>query len=135
MALETLKGIKQVGDEKVIVMDELREQFPERFTPTGAMDHVWFERDIRPNAFIYVRNDKNSLAFTLQNGPIGEVGKNGCQVTDILRVCRVIYQGLNDKYPCAENADTISYLNAAISVQDLRTRNRTARGVEGTSKA
>ena len=38
MALETLKGIAEINGEKIVVMDELREQFPERFTETGAMD-------------------------------------------------------------------------------------------------
>ena len=75
MALETMKGVREINGEKIITMDDLREQFPERFTDTGAMDHKWFEETIRPNAFIYVRHDKNSLAFTIQNGPNIVTGK------------------------------------------------------------
>ena len=135
MALETLKGVKEINGEKIVVMDELREQFPERFTPTGAMDHEWFERDIRPNSFIYVRHDKNSLAFTIQNGPIKEVGKNGCQVADVIAVAKHILEQLNAKFPCRENAMTITKLDEALMWQEKRTKDREKRGVEGQSKA
>lgn len=133
MALETMKGVIKIRDEQVIVMDELRDKFPERFTETGAMDHVWFEKEIRPNAFIYVRHDKNSLSFTLQNGPIKEVGKNGCQVADVIAVAKHIIEQLNFKYPCRENSMTITKLDEALMWQDKRTKDREARGVEGTS--
>ena len=99
------------------------------------MDHKWFEETIRPNAFIYVRNDKNSLSFTLQNGPIKEVGVNGCQVTDVIAVAKHIIEKLNEKFPCEENVKTIMHLNGALVEQFNRTKNREVRGVEGTSQA
>lgn len=134
MTLETLKNVKEINGEKIVVMDELREQFPERFTETGAMDHVWFERDIRPNHFIYVRHDKNSLSFTLQNGPVQEVGKNGCQIADVIAVAKHMLEQLNKKFPCRENAMTITKLDEAIHWQDARTKDRERRGVEGKSR-
>lgn len=133
MALETLKGIKEINGEKIIVMDELREQFPEKFTETGAMDHVWFEKDIRPNSFIYVRHDKNSVAFTIQNGPIKENGKNGCQVSDMIAVAKYMIEQLNKNFPCRENAMTITKLDEALMWQEKRTKDRENRKVEGTS--
>lgn len=133
MALETLKGVSEIRGEKIIVMDELREKHPERFTETGAMDHKWFEETIRPNAFIYVRNDKNSLSFTIQNGPIKEAGKNGCQVVDVIAVAKHIIEQLNAKFPSRENAMTITKLDEALMWQDKRTKDREARGVEGKS--
>ncbi len=134
MALETLKGVTTINGKQIVVMDELREKHPERFTETGAMDHKWFEETIRPNAFIYVRNDKNSLSFTLQNGPIKEVGLNGCQVTDVIAVAKHIIEELNKKFPCRENAVTITKLDEALLWQQKRTADREARNVEGLSK-
>jgi hypothetical protein len=134
MALETLKGVTNINGKQIVVMDELRDKHPERFTETGAMDHKWFEETIRPNAFIYVRNDKNSLSFTLQNGPIKEVGLNGCQVTDVIAVAKHIIEQLNAKFPCRENAMTITKLDEALMWQDKRTKDREARNVEGLSK-
>lgn len=133
MALETLKDVKKLGGFDVVVMDELREKFPERFTETGAMDHKWFEETIRPNNFIYVRNDKNSLAFTLQNGPVKEWGVNGCQVDTIIHAAKAILDGLNKYFPCRENALAITKLEEALHWLTARKINREARGVEGTN--
>lgn len=135
MALETLKGVKKLGGFDVVVMDELREQYPERFTETGAMDHKWFEETIRPKNFVYIRNDKNSLAFTIQNGPVKEVGVNGCQVSTIISAARAILEGLNKNFPCRENSIAITKLQEAELWLDHRTKDREARGVEGQSKA
>lgn len=135
MALETLKGVTEINGQKVINMDELREQFPERFTETGAMDHKWFEETIRPNAFIYVRHDKNSVSFTIQNGPIKEVGVNGCQVVDMIAVAKHIIEKLNEKFPSSYNEDTIKALGDALDFQEMRTLDRKRREVEGTSQA
>lgn len=134
MALETLKGIKNLGKFDVIVMDELREKFPDKFNESGAMDWKWFEADIRPNYFVYVRNDKNSLSFTLQNGPIKENGVNGCQVDTLVEAAKAILEGLNKNFPCRENACAITKLDEALHWLDHRTKNREKRGVEGTNQ-
>lgn len=135
MALETLRGIKKIGDFDLIVMDDLREQYPEKFNESGAMDWQWFEKDIRPNHFIYVRHDKNSLSFTIQNGPIKENGVNGCQVDEIIAAAKVIIEGLNAKFPCRENSMVVTKLDEALMWLHRRKRDREARNVEGLSKA
>lgn len=133
--MKTLNGVKKIGGFDVVVMDELRGQFPDKFNESGAMDYKWFEKDVRPHNFIYVRNDVNSLAFTLQNGPIGEVGVNGCQVDTIVEAAKVILEGLNKEFPCRENACAITKLDEALHWLEARKRNRVARGVEGKSEA
>lgn len=134
MALETLKDVKKLGTFDVIVMDKLREQFPEKFNESGAMDYSWFEKDIRPKNFIYVRNDVNSLSFTLQNGPIKEVGVNGCQVNEVIEAAKKILEGLNSKVPCRENSMAITKLDECLMWLEKRTKDREARGVEGLNK-
>lgn len=128
MALETLKGVKTIDNFNVVVMDELREKYPEKFNESGAMDYPWFEKEIRPTNFIYIRNDKNSIAFTLQNGPIKEVGVNGCQVDTLIQAAAMIIQGLEDKengrYSCKENKKVIYYLGAALGELQARKKNR-----------
>lgn len=133
MALEVFKT-KKLGEFDVIVMDELREKFPEKFTETGAMDHKWFESEIRPNNFVYVRKDKNSLAFTLQNGPIKEVGVNGCQVDTVIEAAKHILEQFESQFPCKENAHAIAHLGDALEWLEKRTKDRQKRGVEGTRK-
>lgn len=136
MALETLKGkTKTPSGVTIIDMGELRKNNPELF-PNGAaqMDYKVFEKTIRPHNFIYVRHDVNSVAFTIQNGPIKEAGVNGCQVTDIIEVAKMMLEGLNEKFPCEENEGTIYHLGQALWYQNQRTANREKRGVEGTSQ-
>lgn len=81
MALETLKGVTEIGGFPIVVMDELREKFPDKFNESGSMDYEWFEKDIRPNYFVYIRHDKNSISFTLQHAPIQEA-KISCMLPD-----------------------------------------------------
>ena len=134
MALETLKGVEKIGGFDLVVMDDLREKYPEKFNESGSMDYKWFEKDIRPNNFVYVRHDKNSLSFTIQDGPIKENGVNGCQVDTLIHTARHIITKLNDKYPCEENGRCVIHLSNALHYLDVRKKNREKRGVEGYSK-
>jgi hypothetical protein len=135
MALETLKGVKQINGENIVDMVALKEEHPDMFRPDGSMHYHLFEERIRPHNFIYVRHDVNSLAFTIQNGPIKEVGKNGCQVEDVMAVAKHIVEELNKKFPCRENSMVITKLDEAIMWSKKRTADRQARNVEGQSKA
>lgn len=133
MALETLKGLTEIGGFKVVVMDELRDKYPDKFNPSGAMDYQWFEQEIRPHNFIFIRHDKNSLSFTFQNGPLKQVGLNGCQVDCLIYAAKTMIEGLNQTLPCRENSIAITKLEEAIHWLDHRTKDRMKRGVEGTN--
>lgn len=135
MALETLNGVTEIGGFAVVVIDELRVKYPEKFNESGAMDYKWFDADVRPHNFVYVRNDVNSISFTIQNGPIKEFGVNGCQVDALIHAAKIIIEGLNAKFPCRENSLAITKLEEAIMWIDATNKNRTKRGVEGTSNA
>ena len=135
MALETLKQVEKIGKFNVVVMDDLRNKYPDKFNESGAMDYQWFEREVRPKNFIYVRHDKNSLSFTLQNGPVKEAGVNGCQVDTVIEAAKVIIEGLNKNLPCRENAVAITKLDEALMWLEKRTKDRENREVEGTPRA
>ena len=136
MTLETLKDLKRVGGHTVIVMDDLKTDHPELFPNDSAqMDYAIFEKDIRPNYPIQISHDKNSIAFTIQNGAIKENGVNGCQVIDMIYVAKHIISNLNDKFPCDENQKTLDALEDALHWQAERTRDRVKRSVEGYDKA
>lgn len=135
MALNTLKNVEKIGQFAVINMDKLREKNPEKFNESGGMDYKWFEKEIRPNNFIYIRHDVNSISFTLQNGPVKENGINGCQVDEIIRTAKMMIEGLQMQVPCRENAIVLTKLDEALLWLNERTRNRESRQVEGTSQA
>lgn len=68
----------------VIVMDTLREKYPEKFNESGAMDYKWFESEIRPNYQIYLRNDVWSLSFNIFNE------KGSCAVACLVEAAKRI---------------------------------------------
>jgi len=82
----------------------------------------------------YISVDGNSVTITIQDGPIGDVGVNGIQVTDMLGFVKEVYVSLNKAFPCRENSLTITKIEEAIHWQDARTKDRESRGVEGKNK-
>jgi len=111
MALETLKDVNEIGGFRI------------------GRDYESFKED-----FIFVDERSNFIQFTIQNGPIKEVGVNGCQVVTMIQAAKLIFEKLNEKWPCIENIETIFHLAQAIVEQENRTKSREARGVEGTSQ-
>jgi len=121
MALETLKGLEKVGTVEICRLGkDSATKFPNEFTESSKY-------------FINIDDEQNIISFKIQNGPIKENGVNGCQVVDMIAVARHMIYGLNEKFPCRENAITLTRLDEAILWQAQRTANREARGVEGTS--
>ena len=95
-----------------------------------------------PNSrFISIKNCKDKkgvppiVSFDIQSDPIGEVGVNGCQARDMLEYCLRLIQSFNAKFPCRENAITITRLEEALMWQDARTKDRERRKVEGKNEA
>ena len=91
--------------------------------------------------FIKLENTKDIkgvapiVSFEIQSDPIGEVGVNGVQATDMLKYVKCLFESLNEAFPCRENALTITKIEEAIHWQDARTKDRQRRAVEGQNKA
>ena len=75
------------------------------------------------------------VQFKIQNGPIKEVGKNGCQVDDIILFSRRLIEEFNAEFPCDENVQAIVHLNTALAHLKQRRIDRENRGVEGRNEA
>lgn len=68
-----------------------------------------------------------------QDGPIGEAGVNG--LTNEVLLAAVIdrlFGFQSSKYACSENAAALNHLSLALEALHSRTKEREARGVEGT---
>jgi arginine/lysine/ornithine decarboxylase len=124
MALETLKGITEIGGFEVMQERPLDEK---GFVDWDAFDE---QRKEKP---IYVDHDVNMISFRIQKGPIKEVGSNGAQVDTLIHAARIIIEKLNEQFPCIENKETIEHLEHALLWLAKRKMNREMRGVEGTS--
>lgn len=68
-----------------------------------------------------------------QNGPIAEVGTNGITHEVLLAILIDRFQGFQrGKYACRENAIVLTKLEESLFWLHSRTKQRAARGVEGT---
>jgi hypothetical protein len=79
--------------------------------------------------------ENNSVTFKIQNGPIKEVGENGCQVDELIYIARVLISHFNSKFPCRENSVAITKLDEALLWLKRRKEDREKRNVEGYNKA
>ena len=125
MALETLKGVAEIGGFEVLSERPKDEK--------GNVDWDLFDEQ-RKEKPIYVDHDVNMISFRIQNGPIKENGVNGCQVDTLIHAAMVIINELNKKFPCDDNDEAISALSDSLLWLDKRKRDREARGVEGRNK-
>lgn len=92
---------------------------------------------------IYADESANTVAndvtvhdvITFQNGPIQEVGVNGVSNEALLAIVEHRLMGFQSgEYACRENAVALTKLQEAMMWLQKRTRDRIARGVEGTSE-
>lgn len=90
-----------------------------------------------PHHFMVVEEESNeALVYVdFQKGPVKEVGLNGCQHEDLIKMILIRLENFQkSEYACEENAKAIEYLNKTLEIMESRTKNREARGVEGTSQ-
>lgn len=113
MGLETLKGVKRIGEYDV----------------TGGVSN--FSKD-RP---ILIHEEENQLCFKIQSAPVKDVGVDGCQVDTVIEAAKMMLEGMNKKFPCRENSCAITKLEEALHWLSARTRDREKRGVEGSAQA
>lgn len=82
----------------------------------------------------YIKCGGQTISFTLQDGPVGENGVNGCQVDDMILYAKDIISALNNEFRCRENSLVITKLEEALLWLHARKADREARGVEGTNQ-
>jgi len=74
----------------------------------------------------------DEITFKMLTKPASEGGDmSRCQFVDLIKVGLHQLKFLNDKFPCRENAITITKIEEALMWQDKRTQDRLLRNVEG----
>jgi hypothetical protein len=87
---------------------------------------------LQSNEFVTI--DDSTIFIKIQDGPIKEFGHNGEQIDKLLELYLEILQHLNQKFPCRENAITITKVEEALLWQLRRKLDREKRQVEGLNK-
>ena len=117
MSVSFLKDVTKLGSSDML------------FIPSGTGPC-----EVAGDPSIIVNEERNSLYFRLQNGPIKEVGANGCQIDTVLEAVGHILHGFNQAVPCEETTEAVKHVYIALGFLDARKRNREERGVEGTGQ-
>jgi hypothetical protein len=90
----------------------------------GGANHLY---DIRWNV-------NNGVTIPFQNGPIKENGVNGITGEALMAIQIDRLRGFQEgPYRCRENAIALTHMEEALMWLQKRTRDRIARGVEGTT--
>ena len=121
MALETLNGVESILGEDVLHLEAAipKEEYLE----------------LIKNKFIVHGKENNTVIFKIQDGPIKENGKNGCQVDHMIATAQTILKGLNENFPSTFNETAINGLQIALTAMEARRTDRELRNVEGFNKA
>jgi len=82
----------------------------------------------------FIKVEGNTISFTIQEGPIKEVGVNGCQIDDVIQTVRDMIAVASRKFPCLENYMCLGKLDEAMLWLYKRKLDREKRGVEGLNK-
>lgn len=82
----------------------------------------------------YIEIGESTITFKIQDGPIKEYGKNGCQIDDIGIVWLTILMYFNSKFGSRFNSLAITRIQSALNWQYNRKEERRQRKVEGYDK-
>lgn len=104
-----MNSIKDFKSEKLMT------NYDRPLTECGSIDWVAFD-SMREDFPICVDHDKEMISFKMMTKPASEGGK-GCQLTDLIEVAKHMIEYLNGKFPCRENAMTITKLDEALMWQ------------------
>ena len=105
------------------------------FSPAEAFESGYFPRN---GVFTQVQQGTHGpkrAFFTLQDGPIREVGRNGVQIDEVIEFARKTIDGFNKAFPCRENSIVLTKLDEALLWLMKRKLDREARQVEGTNQS
>ena len=76
----------------------------------------------------------STLECKFQDGVISENGVNGIQFTGLIEIALSVLKNLNSKFPCRENAITITKLEESLMWKEDRTKDREKRALEGKNE-
>lgn len=100
----------------------------------GSVD--WDEFDNMRECYpICIDHEKDMISFKMMTKPASEGGDlRNAQWTDLVETGLEMLKYFNSKFPCRENAITITKLEEALMWQKKRTEDRKDRGVEGKNE-
>lgn len=119
--------MREITSHKVNGLNEVLQIVAVDYPGPGNASHVY---DITP-----LVGNARGLRIEFQNGPLNENPPNGLSNECLLAIVEDRLIGFQSgDYACRENACALTKLQEAMMWLHKRTRDRMARGVEGTSQ-
>jgi len=121
--ISSLNDVKEING-KVVLQDRV-------ITSNGEID--WEATDIaRETKPIFIDHAADMISFKMLTKPASEGGDlRQCQWSDLVATGLEQLKYFNGKFPCRENALTITKLEEALMWNEKRTQDRIKRKVEG----
>ncbi len=128
--IQSLDGVLEINGKQVMTNSERPVN-----KETGETDWAAFD-EMRNDFPICIDHNTDMISVKMLTKPASEGGNlNLCQCTDLVALGLEQLKYLNAKFPCKENAMSITHIEEALNWQHARTRNRVARNVEGKNEA
>ena len=126
--ITSLKKFETINGKGIITNDQ------RPHTECGSIDWEAFD-ELRETHPISIDHEKDMISFKIMTKPASEGGNIlNAQWVDLVATGLEMLKFLNAKFPCRENAITITKLEEALMWQEKRTQDRINRGVEGQNK-
>lgn len=130
----SLEGVTHINGKKVMTNADRPRTAPVTMGDMGEVDWEAFDK-MREEFPICIDHEKDMISVKMLTKPASEGGNlELCQLTELVGLGREILRYVNAKYPCRENAMSLTKLDEFFMWQEERTKNRTARGVEGKNE-
>ena len=124
--LETLEGVTEIGGNKIIRIED------RPLDDKGEVDWDAYDK-MRETTPIAIDDEQDMISFKMMTKPALEGGE-GCQLTVLVETAIIMLKKLNSLYPCKENDETLHYWGMGLRHQELRTKDREQRNVEGKNE-
>ena len=127
--------MRKINTHKVNPVNDLLEIAVTDEPGAGGANHRYeiTEFDVSSNASMHSGDINAKHVILFQNGPIPEKGVNGLTQEVLIAICIDRLQSFQaGPFACRENALALTKLEEAQMWLQKRTRDRMARGVEGT---
>lgn len=131
--------MRKITDHKVNYLNEAIDITALDEPGSGGSNHEYLISLTNPPGScvgIDITRGPSSIKIVFQDGPVQEVGFNGISNESLVAIVIDRMRGFQSgQFACRENALALTNLEQAMMWLQKRTRDRMARGVEGTHKA
>ena len=126
--INSIKHLTEINGKKIMTSAD------RPLEKDGNVDWAAFDK-MRETHPICIDHEQDMISFKMLTKPAIEGGNlELCQLTELVALAVEQLKYFNNKFPCRENAITLTKWEEGLMWQETRTMNRIARNVEGRNE-